>query len=229
MCVQYIGGCSVQWRDTMSTSGGYHEHIGGISWAHRGMFSTSGIPWVHQGIPWVHRGDIMSTLGDVQYIGVFNRDWKVFTNLLPHMHHDIPPMYWTSSNVLMISPNVLMVSPNVLNIPWCTHDIPHMHHDIPPMYWTLRCTHDIPPMYSWYPPMYSWYPLDVLNTPRCTEHPPMYWTHIIQGENKFSQIRHELTEIYQFQKWQVDFNFRNLADFRGIDFRNVHTLNNMPM
>ena len=39
--VQYIGG------DTMSTSGGYHEYIGGISWVHRGisvhrgMFSTS--------------------------------------------------------------------------------------------------------------------------------------------------------------------------------------------
>ena len=44
MCVQYIGGyheyiggCSVHWGDTMSTSGmfstseGYHEYIGGIS------------------------------------------------------------------------------------------------------------------------------------------------------------------------------------------------------
>ena len=27
---EYIGGCSVHWRDTMSTSGGYHEYIGGI-------------------------------------------------------------------------------------------------------------------------------------------------------------------------------------------------------
>ena len=26
---EYIGGCSVHWRDTMSTSGGYHEFIGG--------------------------------------------------------------------------------------------------------------------------------------------------------------------------------------------------------
>ena len=46
--------------DTMSTSGGYHEYIGGISW--------------------VHRGDIMGTLGmfstsrDVRYIGAFNRN-----------------------------------------------------------------------------------------------------------------------------------------------------------
>ena len=37
MCVQYIGGCSVHRGvfstsgDTMSTSGGYHEYIGGIS------------------------------------------------------------------------------------------------------------------------------------------------------------------------------------------------------
>ena len=35
----------------MSTSGGYHEYIGGCS---------------------VHRGDIMSTLGDVQYIGGYH-------------------------------------------------------------------------------------------------------------------------------------------------------------
>ena len=38
----------------MSTSGGYHDACGGI--------------------PCVHQGDIMSTLGDVQYIGVFNRN-----------------------------------------------------------------------------------------------------------------------------------------------------------
>ena len=29
--VKYIGGCSVHREDTMSTSGGYHEYIGGIS------------------------------------------------------------------------------------------------------------------------------------------------------------------------------------------------------
>ena len=153
MCVQYIGGCSVH-RGVFSTSRGYHEYIGGISWVHRRMFST---------------------FGNVQYIEVFNRNWKDFIKLLPHMYHDILPMYWTSPDVLMISPR-------------CTHDIP-------PMYWTSpdvlniprcimvspRCT-EHPPMYSWYPPMYSWYPPDVLNTPRCTEHPPMYWTHIIQGD-----------------------------------------------
>ena len=26
---EYIGGCSVHWRNIMSTSGGYHKYIGG--------------------------------------------------------------------------------------------------------------------------------------------------------------------------------------------------------
>ena len=28
---EYIGGCSVHWRDIMNTSRGYHEHIGEYS------------------------------------------------------------------------------------------------------------------------------------------------------------------------------------------------------
>ena len=80
---EYIGGCSVHRRDTMSisghimsTSGGYHDACGGT-------VSTS--------------GDIMSTLGVHRgYIGGCSVHWgfqwkfKVFTNLLPHMHHDVP-------------------------------------------------------------------------------------------------------------------------------------------
>ena len=31
----------------------------------------------------------------VQYIGVFNINWKAFLTLLPQMHHDIPLMYRT--------------------------------------------------------------------------------------------------------------------------------------
>ena len=61
------GGCSVHrgdtmstLGDTMSTSGRYHEYIGGCS--------------VHRVDIMMHVGDIMSTLGDVQYIGVFNRN-----------------------------------------------------------------------------------------------------------------------------------------------------------
>ena len=55
MCVQYIGGCSVHWVDAMSALEGYHEYIGGCS--------------VHRGDIMMHVGDIMSTPGDVQYIG----------------------------------------------------------------------------------------------------------------------------------------------------------------
>ena len=57
---EYIGGCSVHWRDTMSTLGGYHEYIRGCL--------------VHQGDIMIHVGDTMSASGDVQYIGVFNRN-----------------------------------------------------------------------------------------------------------------------------------------------------------
>ena len=53
--VQYIRGCSVNRRDTMSTLQGYHEYTGGCS--------------VHQGDIMMHVGDIMNTSGDVQYIG----------------------------------------------------------------------------------------------------------------------------------------------------------------
>ena len=47
--VQYIGGCSVHQGDTMSTSGGYHEYIGGY---HEYIGGCS-----------VHRGDIMINVG----------------------------------------------------------------------------------------------------------------------------------------------------------------------
>ena len=51
---QFIGGCSVHRGlfntsgvlstsgDTMTTSGGYHEYIGGISLVHQGLFNTWG-------------------------------------------------------------------------------------------------------------------------------------------------------------------------------------------
>ena len=53
-------------------------------------------------------------IGDVQYIGVFNRNLKDFINLLPHMHHNILPMNIIISCIMH-------------------HNIPHMHHDTPPM------------------------------------------------------------------------------------------------
>ena len=113
------------------------------------LISTSGGVQYIGGISWVHRGDIMSTSGDVQYIRVFNRNWKEFIKLLPRMYHDIPPMYWTSPDVLMIFP---------------------------------RCTHGIPPMYWTSPNILMVSPTFIMISPRCTEHPPMYLTHIIQGD-----------------------------------------------
>ena len=83
------------------TSGGvqyigeYHEYIGGFS-VHRGdIMSTSG------GISSVHRGEYHQYIGGYHdYIGRYHEHigvcsvhrgfQKVFTNLLPHMHHDIP-------------------------------------------------------------------------------------------------------------------------------------------
>ena len=69
---EYIGGCSVNRRDTMSTSGGYHEYIGGCS---------------------VHRRDIMIHVGEqldkILSISFTSPD---VLNIL-RCTHDIPPMY----------------------------------------------------------------------------------------------------------------------------------------
>ena len=147
----------------MSTSGGYHEACGGGGG--EGYDKYIGECSVHQGIPWVHRGDIMSTSGDVQYIGEvssklikpFNFYWRPRCTEHAPMYSWYPPMYWTFPYVLMISP---------------------------PMYWTFPDVLMISPQCTEHSPMYSWYPPDVLMispdvlmvTPRCTEHPPMYWT-----------------------------------------------------
>ena len=55
----------------MSTSGGYHEYIGGIPCSvHRGdIMSDIGGCSVHRGDIMMNVGDTMSTSGDVQYIG----------------------------------------------------------------------------------------------------------------------------------------------------------------
>ena len=77
--VQYIGDTMSTSGDIMSTSrdvqytsGGYHEYI-------RGYHEYRGACSVHWGIPCVHRGMFstsgdFSTVRDVQYIGVFNRN-----------------------------------------------------------------------------------------------------------------------------------------------------------
>ena len=95
------------------------------------------------------------------------------THDIPHMHHHIHSMYWTSPMSLWYPPTSIMISPTCIMIfsrctehtlyrvemspilrycftSRCTHDIPHMHHHIHSMYWTSR-------MYLWYPPHASWF------------------------------------------------------------------------
>ena len=77
------------------------------------MFSTSGV--------FSTLGDIMSTLGDVQYIGV---------DIMMHVGEQGDKslsIYIENPNVLMISLTCIMISPNVLMIsPQCTHDTPNV-------------------------------------------------------------------------------------------------------
>ena len=110
----------------------------------------------------------------------------------PRCTYDIPPMYswyppmyswypphasWYWPPMYWTSPDVLMISPNVLNTP-----------DV--LMISLRCTHGIPHMHhdsprcTEHPPMYSWYPSDVLmvspdvlKIPRCTHDIPRCTKH----------------------------------------------------
>ena len=148
MCVQYIGRCSV------------HRGVSwvhrGVSWVHRGMFSTSG--GYHDerggyhdergGIPWVHWRMFSTSEGIMIHVG--EQLDKIFSISIENSNVlNIPLMYWTSPDVLMISPDVLMISPR------CTHGIPPMYSWYPPDVLNIpSCTHGIPPHVSWYPPMY---------------------------------------------------------------------------
>ena len=111
MCVQYIGGCSIN-RWVFSTSRGYHEYIRGISLVHWGIFSTSGGILIHVGS---------------KLIKAFDLYWK------PQCTYDISLMYWTSPNVLMISPQYTEHPPMYS---WYPHDVPLMYSWYPPMLWT---------------------------------------------------------------------------------------------
>ena len=83
----------------MSTSGEYHEYIG---------------------------EDIMSTSGDVQYIGGCSVHWGMFSTL--GFSIEIERI------LSCCSPTCIMIPSDVLNKPRCTHDIPRCTHGIPPMY-----------------------------------------------------------------------------------------------
>ena len=169
---QYIGGIPWVTRgDTMSTSGDTMSTSGDT-------MSTSGDVQYIGGISWCMWGDTMSTSGDVQYIrGISWYMWG--SNLIKSFQFLLKtPMYWTFPDVLMISPR-------------CTHDILPMYSWYPPnvLMVSPRCTHGISPMY--------WTPHDVLMiSPRCTHGippmywmPPMYWTHIIQGDTSMSVVK----------------------------------------
>ena len=58
----------------------YHEYTGGYS--------------VHQGVTMMHVGGYYHSCGGYhEHIGIFNLTSKAVINLLPHMNHDILPMY----------------------------------------------------------------------------------------------------------------------------------------
>ena len=68
MCVQYIGGCSVH-QGVFSTSGGYHEYIRGDIMSTSGDVQYIGGYHDERGDIMMNVGGTMSTSGDVQYIG----------------------------------------------------------------------------------------------------------------------------------------------------------------
>ena len=115
MCVQYIGGIPwVHWGDTMSTLGGYNEYIGGCSVHRRDIMTHVGgyneyIGRYHEyimGISWVHRG-MFSTSGfsieierfyqlappHVSWYPRRTHDISDGTHDIPRCTHGIPPMY----------------------------------------------------------------------------------------------------------------------------------------
>ena len=107
--------------DIMSTSGGYHEYIGG-------MFSTSGGYHEYIGGCSVHRRGTMGTSGGYhEYIGgcsVHRRDIMIHVG---EQLDKILSICIENSDVLNI-PDVLMISHR------CTHGISHRCTEHPPMY-----------------------------------------------------------------------------------------------
>ena len=168
--------CSV-YRGVFSTSGGYHEYIGGISWVHLGRsvhrgdtMSTSG-DVQNIGDIMMHVGGTVSTSRDVQYVGGYHEhigkiSWCMWGSKLIKAFQFLlkAPMYWTSPNVLMISP---------------------------------RCI-EHPPMYSWYIPDVLMISPDVLMvSPQCTEH--ALYRVVTETEQKASTAR--VCQIRRYLNW----------------------------
>ena len=100
---EYIGGCSVHRRDTMSTSEGYHEYIGRCS--------------VHRGDIMIHVGGYHEYIGDVQYIGGYH---EYIGGCSVHRRDIMIHVGEQLDKILSIS----IENSDVLNIPRCTHGIP---------------------------------------------------------------------------------------------------------
>ena len=135
-----------------------------------------GISWV----PWrilstvedimMHVGDIMSTVGE-----------ECFVIWIPH-GTEYSTVLMISQTCIMISPTVLklkrMVSPHSTDHPHSTHNVLHVHHDIP--HGTRRKslfspdgTQDTPSIYH------------DTSTGLHLPLPPLYCTHLIQGEKVY--------------------------------------------
>ena len=104
------GGVSLSTLGGVQYTRGYHEYTGGCSVQWGIPWAQRRIPWWVWGISWVHQGCSLH----------WGFHTNCFPNDLPHIYHNIPPVYpWYPSSVLN-TPSVLMISPGVLNIPRCT-------------------------------------------------------------------------------------------------------------
>ena len=165
MCVQYMGGCSVHggmfstWRDVQYMEGCSVRR--GVTWVQRGYHEFFGGCSVHRGMPWVHRGDIISTSWDVQYIGGY--------------HEYIGGCSVHREDIMMHVGDTISTLGDVQYIGGYHEYIGGYHEYIGGFQYKLKGFHHLAPPHA------SWYLPDVLMI--CTEHPPMYWIHIIQGVN----------------------------------------------
>ena len=89
---EYIGGSSVHRGDIMMNVGGYHEYIGGCSVHRRDTMSTSGGYHEYMGGCSVHRRDIMIHVGE-QLDKILSISIENSVLNIPRCTHDIPPMY----------------------------------------------------------------------------------------------------------------------------------------
>ena len=145
---------------------------------HRGMFSTSGGVQYIGGISWVHRGGYHEYIGGISWVhrGMFSTSGGYHDECggIPWVHRG---MFSTSEGYHEYIGGISWVHRGMFSTSEGYHDkcggaldkILSISVENSDVLNIPRCTE--------HPPMYSWYPPDVLMvSPRCTEHPPMYWT-----------------------------------------------------